>query len=171
MGANNGDFQAYVGKEGGSIRVGDLFGTNKVRFIDLENNPGDSLDSKLKSAKNPDRKEVGRFGTSLYDSIKKHGVVTPVSIAFTGTDSAQVTGGHHRIAAANDIDPDMQIPWKKGIEGIPEIRRTSSCPTCKGDGLDKKDLDRHYARSERTQEEFDINDVKSCPSCNGEGVV
>lgn len=58
----------------------------------------------------------------LYDSIKKHGVVNPVPLSFTdemdgGKDnplffgkSQYIIGGHHRIAAAEDINPNMEIP-------------------------------------------------------------
>lgn len=49
--------------------------------------------------------------TGLYDSIKQHGVTTPVFIS----KFAQTVGdGHHRIAAAHDIDPNMLIPVEHG---------------------------------------------------------
>ena len=43
--------------------------------------------------------------TSIADSIRKSGVQSPVRLGPT-----KVTGGHHRIAAANTINPDMLIP-------------------------------------------------------------
>jgi len=43
--------------------------------------------------------------TSLVDSIRESGVEMPVRVGPT-----QVTGGHHRIAAAHSINPDMLIP-------------------------------------------------------------
>lgn len=58
----------------------------------------------------------------LYDSIKKHGVINPVPLGFTDQaaepkispllfgKSQYVIGGHHRIAAAEDINPNMEIP-------------------------------------------------------------
>lgn len=42
---------------------------------------------------------------SLLDSVRESGVQQPVRIGPT-----QVTGGHHRIAAAHKINPDMLIP-------------------------------------------------------------
>jgi len=58
----------------------------------------------------------------LYDSIQKHGVINPVPLGFTDQSSVPKTssllfgksqyviGGHHRIAAAKDINPNMEIP-------------------------------------------------------------
>ena len=50
---------------------------------------------------------------SLYDSIKKEGVKSPVSLKVYRTDSGweeQINEGHHRIVSAHDIDPEMLIP-------------------------------------------------------------
>ena len=55
-----------------------------------------------------DKPEEGT--TSLHDSIKKHGVKTPVELWMLDDNSTMVENGHHRIAAANDINPNMYIP-------------------------------------------------------------
>jgi len=55
-----------------------------------------------------DKPEEGT--TSLYDSIKKHGVKTPVELWMLDDNSPMVKNGHHRIASANDINPNMYIP-------------------------------------------------------------
>lgn len=49
---------------------------------------------------------------SLYDSIKKEGVTSPVSIWAYKDDGWKeiINNGHHRIAAAYDINPEMYIP-------------------------------------------------------------
>jgi len=58
----------------------------------------------------------------LYDSIQKHGVINPIPLGFTDQaaepktspllfgKSQYVIGGHHRIAAAKDINPNMELP-------------------------------------------------------------
>jgi chorismate synthase len=65
-----------------------------------------------------------RKGASLYDSIKREGVKKPVelirnfdSISFRPA-GYQLGDGHHRVAAAADIDPNMLVPvehdeWRK----------------------------------------------------------
>ena len=55
--------------------------------------------------------------TSLLDSIRKSGVQSPVRLGPT-----EVTGGHHRIAAANQINPDMLIPVLHEQEDWPNHR-------------------------------------------------
>jgi hypothetical protein len=50
---------------------------------------------------------------TLYESIKKEGVTSPVSLWVTPEDDGwktMINDGHHRIAAANDINPEMFIP-------------------------------------------------------------
>jgi hypothetical protein len=46
---------------------------------------------------------------TLYNSVKKHGVKNPVEISYSG-DKEMLTDGHHRVAAAYDINPQMFIP-------------------------------------------------------------
>ena len=50
---------------------------------------------------------------SLYDSIKRKGVTTPVSIRLSPGDNGyeeQINDGGHRVASAHDINPEMYIP-------------------------------------------------------------
>ena len=51
---------------------------------------------------------------SLYESIKKEGVTSPVSLTVHNQDNGpmweQINDGHHRVVAAHDIDPEMYIP-------------------------------------------------------------
>ena len=50
---------------------------------------------------------------SLYDSIKKTGVQTPVQVRLARGDSAYkpfLTNGNHRTVVAHDIDPEMYVP-------------------------------------------------------------
>ena len=49
----------------------------------------------------------------LYESIKEHGVQSPVRVHDRYVDTEgipTIINGHHRIAAANDINPNMEIP-------------------------------------------------------------
>ena len=52
--------------------------------------------------------------TGLYDSIKAQGVSTPVYVSQHTRLGQTVGDGHHRIAAAHDIDPHMLIPVEHG---------------------------------------------------------
>lgn len=54
-------------------------------------------------------KERGK--KSFYQSIEAEGVKTPVLLRqVMTTDQPSIWDGHHRIAAANDINEDMYIP-------------------------------------------------------------
>lgn len=60
-----------------------------------------------------DRKLSASKETGLYDDIQDIGVRIPVTITGNPDGSGfnpEVMGGHHRIAAAYDINPDMEIP-------------------------------------------------------------
>jgi hypothetical protein len=52
--------------------------------------------------------------TGLYDSIKAQGVSSPVYVTHNARFGQTVGDGHHRIAAAHDIDPNMLIPVEHG---------------------------------------------------------
>jgi len=60
--------------------------------------------------------------TSLVDSIRESGVQMPVRVG-----PSTVTGGHHRIAAAHSINPDMLIPVLHEPEDVP-IKSNKSYP-------------------------------------------
>ena len=50
---------------------------------------------------------------TLYQNIKKTGVKSPVSLRLknlSGLPGPQINDGHHRIASAYDIDPNMEVP-------------------------------------------------------------
>ena len=48
---------------------------------------------------------------SLYDDIKKRGVVKPVHVTIrTSDDSMELVDGHHRVAVAHDVNPNSEIP-------------------------------------------------------------
>ena len=54
-----------------------------------------------------------RKGASLYDSIKREGVKKPVELIPNPSykkSGVHLAEGHHRVAAAADINPDMLIP-------------------------------------------------------------
>jgi hypothetical protein len=50
--------------------------------------------------------------THLYDSVKAYGVQEPVNIDFFSRDhdNTVISDGHHRIATAHSINPNMIIP-------------------------------------------------------------
>lgn len=49
---------------------------------------------------------------TLYDSIKAKGVLKPVNLTFANDDDIKPTidDGHHRVASAYDINPNMYVP-------------------------------------------------------------
>jgi hypothetical protein len=65
-----------------------------------------TLARKLKGAK--EGNWAGSEG--LYDSIKEHGVKEPVDIIHHPEKGMMLGEGHHRVAAAMDINPKMKIP-------------------------------------------------------------
>lgn len=52
---------------------------------------------------------VSDENNSLYNSIKRHGVMTPVLVQKTDEGDTWLLNGHHRVATAYDINPDMYI--------------------------------------------------------------
>ncbi|NBX50731.1 hypothetical protein EBT25_12520 [bacterium] len=87
---------------------------------DLQGSP--LAGSYLASKKLRESKEGSATGTrlgvlgdqpTLYDDIKKRGVQSPVTLEMYPGDTSwnvQIMDGHHRVATANDIDPNMHIP-------------------------------------------------------------
>jgi len=51
-----------------------------------------------------------RRGNSLYESIQNNGVREPVQLNRNGAEGYSLAEGHHRVAAAHDIDPNMMLP-------------------------------------------------------------
>jgi hypothetical protein len=61
-----------------------------------------------------DLQEAQDYGPSLYDRIKEQGVLSPVHLSYDQLGHMygknEIVGGHHRLAASEDIDPDQPIP-------------------------------------------------------------
>jgi hypothetical protein len=73
-----------------------------------------------------DWNEEQSYGPSLHDRIAAEGIQSPVHLGFGNTGmlgKPQVLGGHHRLAAQEDIDPDQFIPVKHW-KSIHEARRS-----------------------------------------------
>lgn len=51
----------------------------------------------------------------LYNSISIEGVHTPIPIQHYGKNKVRLGGGHHRIASAYDINPNMEVPVEHEI--------------------------------------------------------
>jgi hypothetical protein len=73
--------------------------------IDESNVPGSS-----ESAHHTDHPNFDRSGDSMVESVRRNGVQAPVGI-FHGTSyGAMIGDGHHRIAAAFSVNPNMEVP-------------------------------------------------------------
>jgi hypothetical protein len=68
----------------------------------------DVLARKLKSAKADEWEE----SKGMYKSIKKIGVQEPVEIIHDPVRGPMLGEGHHRIASAMDVNPNMVVPVK-----------------------------------------------------------
>jgi uncharacterized protein (DUF1015 family) len=80
---------------------------------------GDDLEEWRPMSQNEDlyHEKLGEsMDNSLYKSIKSKGVQEPVNIEFFSRqhDDTVISDGHHRIAAAHSINPDMIIPIEYG---------------------------------------------------------
>jgi hypothetical protein len=76
---------------------------------------GDDLEQWRPMSQNEDlfHEKLGEsMDTRLYDSVKSHGVQKPVNIDFFSRDhdNTVISDGHHRIATAHSINPNMIIP-------------------------------------------------------------
>lgn len=76
----------------------------------------DLRNEKLEESKDPVSYAKMYDNLNLHDSIKEHGVQNPVNIEFFSreNDDTVIADGHHRIASAFDINPDMFIPIEYG---------------------------------------------------------
>ena len=73
--------------------------------------------SKLKESK--EGHPYGGNKDSLYENIKKEGVKHPVQIRLHSKrrgGGTQIWDGHHRIFAAHDIDPNMEVPVHYSVD-------------------------------------------------------
>lgn len=82
----------------------------KLPFTDAHRGESNEevLARKLASAK-ADKWESSK---GMYESIKKHGVLEPVDIIHHPEKGMMLGEGHHRVASAMDINPNMKIPVK-----------------------------------------------------------
>jgi hypothetical protein len=107
------------------IRAGDLANPDKFDYYDLGKGSeartfDDMWTNKVRSAKNSPEHggedELGPGDTSLYESIRREGVRTPINVVEGESDLPMITEGHHRVFSAADIDPNMEIPvwWDRG---------------------------------------------------------
>ena len=64
--------------------------------------------NKLREAKSIAPRRGVQFGGSLHEAIEAEGVLQPVNVHVS--DGGVILDGHHRIAAAADIDPTMEVP-------------------------------------------------------------
>ena len=64
------------------------------------------------------RKKAFAGAKGLEKDIRKNGIRVPVSLGYEyGSQSKpQIWGGHHRLAVARSINPDMEVPVWTGID-------------------------------------------------------
>ena len=69
---------------------------------------------KLRESKEHPGNYAGYSKQSLYDSIKQKGVSTPIELKLPRhnglSPNIQIWDGNHRVVAAHDIDPNMEVP-------------------------------------------------------------
>ena len=69
---------------------------------------------KLRESKEHPGNYAGYRKQSLYDSIKQKGVSTPIELKLPRhnglSQNIQIWDGNHRVVAAHDIDPNMEVP-------------------------------------------------------------
>jgi hypothetical protein len=73
----------------------------------------ETLQYKLKDSQHKDSYAGQPYGSasSLYDSIKKEGVHTPIFVGKSyGVPRPVVQNGHHRLAAARHLNPNQFVP-------------------------------------------------------------
>lgn len=64
------------------------------------------------------RKKAFAGVKGLEKDIKKNGISVPISLGYEygSQDKPQIWGGHHRLAVARDIDPNMKVPVWLGMD-------------------------------------------------------
>ena len=73
-------------------------------------------DVKLAHTKEEAGSPEGWRAGGLHKAIAKEGVLEPVQIAhYSRDDIPHIMDGHHRVAAANDINPDMEVPIQNHV--------------------------------------------------------
>ena len=102
--------------------VTEHFQLGDAPVVDMKSAPGSKkskdqqgLDSMTMAYKLKDAQHAQSYDgtTSLYDSIKAHGVQTPIEIGKTNFLSRPiVTNGHHRLAVSQHLNPKQFIPME-----------------------------------------------------------
>lgn len=89
------------------MKAGDLANPERTEFGDLELYDDDYEFMRYDKFRNAVK-------TGLYHDIKRSGVKEPVNI-YPAMDPSKVRldDGHHRVFAAESIDPDMMIPVRR----------------------------------------------------------
>jgi len=94
----------------------------KLDESQIEMEPGGALGDARLLKKYSRSKGSKEEHDNLYDSVADHGVINPVTLGFSsiftsnrrnplfGGKKNYIIGGHHRVAAANDINPNMEVP-------------------------------------------------------------
>lgn len=90
--------------------AGDFDG--RSMFDEDDGAAGKLYESKIGSKKSTHGYRAESGEETLYKSIKREGVLKPVNLTFANDDDEVPTidDGHHRVAAAYDINPNMYIP-------------------------------------------------------------
>lgn len=112
----------YRGSDGGKSEFVPLY-TNDSYYPsqpDYDRTWGDKLEESKNWTLYEGRSGRERVAKPIYPSIEKSGVKSPV-VLDSGEGElplASILNGHHRIAAAADINPDMEVPvWWLSSEG------------------------------------------------------
>jgi hypothetical protein len=82
-------------------------------YHEREDSYGDHVQSHYDRAYNEWDEQNNYGGATLYDKISAEGVQSPVHLSYNQMGQygkPSVVGGHHRIAAQEDINPDQPIP-------------------------------------------------------------
>jgi hypothetical protein len=96
-------------KSAKELRSSTLLDVEAAKVWDAGRTPAHEIEKTVMDQKLGESRKTG-----LYDSIKAQGVSTPVYVSNNPKFGQTVGDGHHRIAAAYDIDPNMLLPVDHG---------------------------------------------------------
>ena len=91
------------------LRHSTLLDVEGAKVWDAGRTPAAQVDKEIMDQKLGESRKTG-----LYDSVKTEGVKKPVYVTNNKQFGQTVGDGHHRIAAAYDIDPNMLVPVDHG---------------------------------------------------------
>jgi hypothetical protein len=101
--------QLDMWKTAKELRNSTLLDVESEKIWDAGRTPAHEIEKNVMAQKLSNSRTTG-----LYDSIKDQGVSKPVYVSQNAKFGQTVGDGHHRIAAAYDIDPNMLIPVEHG---------------------------------------------------------